>query len=219
MELLAAIPRAAPVHLDHIEILRRGFAEGSVPDREGLGHEGVLGAGVDVLDDGVFLLRIKGEGPDDDAMDVELAGAVFGDEAAGGLPTRGPQLGIIGFAELGHFAPIAGAPQQKARRQVHPRKGIDEVLAAGAEHDVVRALAARQRDQAGAIEVHAVDLTVVRIFARIAAEADEGHLPRGFVDMQDRLHHPCTRRHGVERGTGAQIHPIQMRPTGTFRHP
>ena len=130
-------------------------------------------------------------------MDVELAVAVLGHEPARRLPTRRPQLGVIGLPQGNHLAPIAGPTEDVPRRQVDAGERVDEVLAAGPELDVVRAVTGGELHEASAVEIHSVDLTIIRVRGGLPAEADEGDLLGGFVDVEDGLHHPATAREGL----------------------
>ena len=109
--------------------------------------------------------------------------------------------------------------EDKAWGEVDARIGIHEVLAARAELGVVRAVALRELNQARAIEVYAIDLTIIGVLGRITAKPDEGHLLRGFIKVQHGFHHPSTAGHGIERRACLEVHAVQMRPARPLRHP
>ena len=80
-------PHAVDLHDDETQVGQRR----EPADRaERLGNERALRAGVDLLDDRVFLGRIEVLGPADDAPDVGLAVAALGDEHLGRLPAASP---------------------------------------------------------------------------------------------------------------------------------
>jgi hypothetical protein len=73
----------------------------AIASTEGFGGEEALGAGVDVFDDGIFLVGVEIARTDDDAKDVGDTVAAFGDEAFGkAVAGEGKEFGGVGLLEL-----------------------------------------------------------------------------------------------------------------------
>src|SRR3990170_8630331 len=87
--------------------------------------------GVDVFDDRVFLCRIERRRTHDDAPDVRLAVAAFGDEDLGWLPATLDQLADIAPLDLGDERAVGQPPQLRYRSQVDTRVSVDVVLQIG----------------------------------------------------------------------------------------
>src|SRR5690606_10937870 len=96
----------------------------------GLGHAGIVRAGVDVLDYRVAPRGVVVAGPHHQAPDVGGPVAALGHEHLGRLPAGGQQARDVGALDPGHQRAV-GAPQLHHRRHVHARIHHHEVAAVG----------------------------------------------------------------------------------------
>src|SRR5262249_14221072 len=125
VEFLGAVGRAHAVDLcdDEAEV-GQGIA-----GAKRLGHERALRAGVNVLDDRVALRRVEVPRPGDDPPNAGRAVAALGDEHLRRLPAAGLQVGYVRPLQLADERAVVAPPQLVYRRHVHPRIGVDDVLA------------------------------------------------------------------------------------------
>jgi len=99
VEVAAAEVGAEAIDLDDDEAAGDHFGFVTGPAGPFFGDEGSVGAGVDVFDDGVFLILVEVAGSPDDAVDIVFTVAVFGDEALGEIPPGGEEGGKVGGVE------------------------------------------------------------------------------------------------------------------------
>ena len=92
-----------------------------------------------------------------------VAVAALGDEPLGGLPARREQRRRVGALQLADELAVLDAAQLGDRRQVDARIGVDEEPPIRRELDVVRAVPLGEDDEAGAVEIHAGNMDVIRV--------------------------------------------------------
>ena len=219
MELLAAVVRAASVHLHDVEAQHGQLAVVAVPPIHGLRGEGAVGSGVDVLDDGILPGRIERVGPGDHAPDVELAVTVLGHEGPGVTPARRLQTPRVRRQERGDRTAVRPAPQGEDGRGVHPCRHIDQHAAIRREDRFMIGVTRGQVDEPGAVQLHLADVMVVGILATVHAHADEGRRGCVLVDVQDLFHHPFAGSDGTQRAAVMEVDGVEVTPTGLLRGP
>src|SRR5205823_11813061 len=104
------------------------------------------------------------------------------------LPAAGHELRGVRLLERADPLAVRNASQLVDGGSVHTRIGVDEVLSIRRVLDRMIAVALRQCDQSGAVEVDAVIMDQVRILIRILAAGTEPDLPACFVDAVDTAH-------------------------------
>ena len=176
-------------------------------------------SGVDVFDNGVFFGGIKVRGFDEDAVDVGLAIAAFGDEAFGHGPASGEEFGSIGFFQFADEAAIAAAAQFVDGRHIGAGPGVDEAAAVGGELDVVIAIALSELLEAAAIKVHPAEVEVVGVFVFAQTAGEEPDLALGIIDMKDFSHGPCALGDLVFSFAGFGVVQVEVAPAVAFAHP
>ena len=217
VERLGSIGRPHAVHL-HDDEAQVGQRSESPRGAEGLGDVRALGAGVDALDDRIFLRGVEIPGPADDAPDVGLAVAALGDEDLGRPPAAGLERRDIRLLELADELAVLDAAQLVDRGHVHPAVGVDEVAAIGRKLHRVTAVARRQGDQAGAVEIDSVVMDEVGILVRIPAAGAEPDLSLGLVDPVDAPHDVRTLGDRVLDCSGLRIDQVEVPPAVSLRH-
>ncbi len=70
-----------------------------------------------------------------------------------------------------------------------------------------------------AVEFHAAEVLVIRVFIHVQAASEEPQLVLRFIDVQDLAHGPLPLRDLVLRLAGFQIVEPQMAPAVAFAHP
>ena len=177
MELLAAMVRPASVHLQDVETHRRKLAMVTMPPIEVAGREGAVRAGVDILDDGVFLPRVERVRPGDDAPDVELTLAVLGDERAGGLPAGLHEFRGVRRSQHGELTAVGRASEREQGRAIDAGGSVDQGTPVGREQHLVVRVARGEIDEAIPVHAYLAHVMVVRILARVAADGGDHAVP------------------------------------------
>ena len=95
VESFGSVRRAHTVHLHDDEAEFSHGLHGAV-GAETLGDEGVVGAGVDVFEDGVRLGGVEVGGFVEKAPDIGFVVAGFGGKDFGRTPAAGPEGGVVG---------------------------------------------------------------------------------------------------------------------------
>ena len=135
-------------------------------------HRLGLRTGVDVGDDRVLLLRIEIERLPHVAVQVGHAVGRLDDERLGHLPADLGELRQVGLLEI-HDLVAAGVAQHRHRRAIEARAVVHHVLPRRRQRRIMVGVARIHQRQAGAVEVHAVEVVVVDVFARLAGIAPE----------------------------------------------
>lgn len=153
VEVAAAMVSAEAIDLDDDEAAfgHFGFVAGPAPPF--FGDEGAVGSGVDVFDNGVFFAFLEVEGTEDDAVDVVLAVAVFGDEAFGLLPADGLEGGEVGFVEGGDEFLVGRPADFEDGWVVNAGPFCEVVFFVRGEGEFVGAVAFGEEGEFGGVEV------------------------------------------------------------------
>jgi len=186
--------------------------------RVGLRDEGVLGTGIDVLDDRVFLARFDHFRTDDQSVNVGRAIASLGRET-NRLVALGPgTLGIAAFEFEDQLA-AAGGTHLVDRRHIDARVGIDEPLAIGRSFDAMIAVALGQLSKILPIEIYAAIVAMVRILLGGDSSSVEPKLLFFLVDPIDRANHPRPLGDLVDQLSVVGRIAVQVVPTVSFAPP
>ena len=164
LELAGAERGGHGVELHHDEAQLGQLGHAPVPGAERLGHVLVAGAAVDVLDDGVLLLRVEVRGAQDDAPHVGDAVAAWGHEHLRGRPALGLEARDVGRLQRAqHLAVLAGAQHGDGRRG-DGAVGVDEELHVVGVGDVVVALLGGEAGEMLAVETYSIIMNEIGVF-------------------------------------------------------
>ena len=190
------------------------FRKGGV----GLRDEGVLGTGIDVLDDRVFLARFDHFRTDDQSVNVGRAIASFSRETYR-LVALGPlSLGIAAFEFEDQFAGARGT-ELMDRRHIDARIGIDEPLSIGRSFDAMIAVTLGQLSKVLAVEIHAAVVAMVRVLIGGDSSRVEPKLLFFLVDPIDRANDPRPLGNLVDQLSVVCRIAVQVVPTVAFAPP
>src|SRR6185437_12492303 len=131
----------------------------------------------------ILLRGIEVHRLDNDAPDIGLAVAAFGDEDFGEVEAGGEKRGSVALIEVGDYFLVFGAAELRDRRQIDTLPGVDVVLAIGREGDGVGAIGFGERREAHAVEVDAAELREVGILAGDEAAGVEIDLALVLIDV------------------------------------
>ena len=176
--------RAAPVtDLDHDESELRHLLA-AAGRRERAGDALLLRTRVDAYDDRVLLLRIEVERLPHVA--VQVGGAVRGLhlERLRDLPAHFVEAGEVGPLEFHDFVAL-GIAKHRIRYIVHPRGVVDDEPLRRGQGRPVGGITRIEARQAGAVEVHAVEMLVVDVLTLLVPVAAEVEPAVFLVDADD----------------------------------
>ena len=203
------------MHDDETEI---GHRRVSISAAERLGHERALRPGVDRFEDGILLLGIEVARSADDAPDIRLAVAAFGDEDLERMVVVAlHQLRGIGLFQRADQLAVVGATQLVLGRRIDAAVRVDQVLAIGRELHRVVAVAFGERDQTRAVEVHAVVMHEVRILIGILAAGVKPDLSFLLVDLVDAADNILARGDLILDAAVFDVEQVQVPPAVAFR--
>src|SRR5262249_22597597 len=205
---------AVDLHYDEAELGERlrGHAEL-------LRHERSLRAVVDVLDDRVLLRGIEIRGLVDHAPDVGPAVAALRAERLGHLPSRFDRWRCVAMFQLHHLRSILSAMQLANRRLIDPRVGVDVVFAIEREGDGVIGGGRRVCGQIRAIEIDAVLMYEVRIFARVHTTRGEPDVTALLIHFVHRAHHPGALGDLILHAAGDAVVEVKVLPSVALAGP
>ncbi len=138
--------------------------------REGGRHAFGLRPGVDVQDDGVLVVRAEVERLPHVAVDVGDAVGGFHLERLGHHPADFLELGQVNLLQQHDLFALVVA-DDRARGHVRSRVDIHDVVVAVRERRVVVGIARIEQHEVAAVELHPVEVLIVRVLVRLASVA------------------------------------------------
>ena len=169
LKLLASVGSAHGIELHHDEA---EFGKGRgcpVVGLEVLGRIGVAGTGIDIFDDGIFLLRVEVGGSLDDAPHVGLSVPALRHEHLGLYPTVLLQRGDVGSLKgLHEFAGLS-VTQYGDGSLVHLGVGVHEIAVVIGVLGVVVALLGSECHHVLAVHTYLIIMYQVGIFVLVHA--------------------------------------------------
>lgn len=143
-----------------------------------------MGAGVDVLDDGIFLGSVKMGGAIDGAIDVMLVVSILRDEGLGHLPPSGEKGGEVRLIQGGDFGTGRGLTDFVDGWVVNAGPLGDVVMTVRGEEDFMISVGLGQKGEVAVIEIYGGKMSIVGILVLIVARDFEEGDSGLFIDAE-----------------------------------
>jgi hypothetical protein len=105
-------------------------------------------------------------------------------------PPHGEELFDVGHLEHADHPAVVRAAQQCCGGPLEGRELVHEEATVRREADIVIGVLRREQLQAGAVEVHAIEVLVIRVAPFLATPGREVDAPGLRVDVLDLVHDP-----------------------------
>ena len=211
--------RARPVDAGDDEAEGRQFPRPGLP-AVGLRHVLAVRAGVDVLDDGVFLRpvgRVAAGREQQQPVDVGHPVAALRREPHRAGPAGGAAVGVVGPLQFEHAFPRFPVPQHGHGRQVDAGEAVDQEPPVRRPLPLVRAVARlgvvrREHGKVGAVQIHPAQVLVIRVLPRDQAGRDDEDPPGFLIHPLDPPHDPLAGGDLIDHLPGRRVVAVQVIP-------
>src|SRR3984885_13033557 len=177
-----------------------------------------LRAGIDIVDDGIFLRRFKVRRLEHQAIKVSLAVAPFHLDGDWRNPSIGYQLRNILLAKL-HLRLTIAVPQHSSHW--FGRRGIrvNKIVPVGGNFDAVIGVLGGEQTEPAAVEVNAVEMFEERFAIGLFAHSHEVNNPVLLVNEQNLSHIPFAVRDLILELAGGEVVEIKIAPVIALAEP
>ena len=188
MEFLRPLRIPHPLNLDHN---KSQFGErlrvSACREERPASHAPALRSRINVINDGIFLLRIEVRWLEKQSIKIRRAITSLHRDRFGRLPSRRDELRNVCFLERCQRLPIRSA-QHAHRRRIRLRKIIHKIPPRSRKRHIVVRIFGCQQFQPAAVKTDAVKVREIRnaLFSAIGQEIQR---PRLLIDPQQLGHH------------------------------